>query len=155
VYFARNGNRIKIGTTKCLAARLYQLCLPRDSAVLVLSGAYRLEGQIHDRFAEYRVPGSEWFRLGPELFTFIRHWKDQPAAFVLGRENGQPPLYEDLDQISARTGHPVGQLRAWRGLPSWPRSYGSSRGRHRLYYTAQVDNWLATRLSDPSERIAP
>jgi hypothetical protein len=71
VYFLRNGNRIKIGWSSSLATRLRALCLPRDSAVLLLSGGVSLEGRLHKHFSAYRVPGTEWFSAHPELTSFI------------------------------------------------------------------------------------
>ncbi|MEU3346397.1 GIY-YIG nuclease family protein [Streptomyces sp. NPDC006700] len=142
VYFIRNGNRVKIGTTKSLAARLNQFGLSRSQVAVVVEGDYVLEDALHVQFSEYRVDETEWFRLVPSLLAFIKHCKGGVAEAVLGDPEHQA-LWEDLDQIAARTGRPLGDLRKLRKDPTWPRSVGTTGGRRRLYHRRQVDSWLA------------
>lgn len=71
VYFVQNGNRMKIGFTKSLVARLAALCLPRESVVLTLLGGQELETVLHTHFAPYRVPGTEWFATHGDLTSYI------------------------------------------------------------------------------------
>lgn len=146
VYFARNGNRVKIGTTKALGSRLTQFGLASDNAVLVLEGGYELEDVLHTRFHDLRVERTEWFRLAPPLFTFIKACKAQPAIATLGGPEHEA-TWEDLDQIAIRTGRSIGELRSWRKDRTWPKPRGTSGGRRRLYHRDHVDNWIARHTS--------
>lgn len=142
VYFIRNGNRVKIGTTKSLAGRLNQFGLSRNQVGLLVEGDYILEDALHTQFSEQRVDGTEWFRLTPPLFAFIRQCNAQPAVAALGGPDHEA-LWEDLDQIAARTGRSLNELQVMRKDPSWPTSEGNAGGRRRLYHRNQVDSWLA------------
>jgi hypothetical protein len=142
IYFLRLGNRVKIGITKSLGARVLEFGLTRHQVVLLFDGDYQLEGSMHAHFAALRVDDTEWFRLGPQLFAFIKHWNAQPAVGPLGGGEYQA-RWEDLEQIAARTGVPVSTLRSWSRNPTWPQRSGVGRGQKRLYYRSQVDGWLA------------
>ncbi|MFJ2719393.1 GIY-YIG nuclease family protein [Streptomyces sp. NPDC087437] len=142
VYFIRNGNRIKIGTTKSLAGRLNQFGLGRNQVALVLEGDYALEGALHAQFSEHRVDDTEWFRLAPPLLAFSRQCNARPAVAMLGGPEHEA-LWEDLEQIAARTGRSLAELQTWRKDPTWPKSEGNAGGRRRLYHRHQVDIWLA------------
>lgn len=71
VYFIRNGNRIKIGWTTNLKARLSSLALPRDAVALTIDGGPSEEEWLHRKFSKARVGRSEWFEAIPELEEFI------------------------------------------------------------------------------------
>jgi hypothetical protein len=78
VYFIRNGDRVKIGYTTHLAARLSALSLRRDAVVLILDGDRRLESALHSRFAGKRIPRTEWFRWDQEIETFVTRKQSLP-----------------------------------------------------------------------------
>ena len=67
VYFIRNGNRVKIGTTQNLRGRITRLSLRTDDLVRVEHGGHAYERSIHERFAEYRIGKTEWFHLRGEI----------------------------------------------------------------------------------------
>lgn len=71
VYFIRNGNRIKIGTTTDLYQRIRRLALRADDVVLLLPGSREVERDMHRRFTSLRVGNTEWFRDAPPLSNFI------------------------------------------------------------------------------------
>jgi hypothetical protein len=71
VYFARLGNRVKIGWTTNLKRRISSLSLPASCVALLIDGGPDREDTMHRRFASSRIEGSEWFRADPVLETFI------------------------------------------------------------------------------------
>jgi len=79
VYFIRNGDRVKIGYTTHLAARLMALSLRRDSVVLILDGDRRLEAALHTRFASQRIPRTEWFKWDEEIEGFVAQRRGLPV----------------------------------------------------------------------------
>lgn len=70
VYFARNGNRIKIGTSTNLPHRIRALALPMSSVMATEPGGLRREGELHDRFADLHDSG-EWYRAEEPLLGYI------------------------------------------------------------------------------------
>lgn len=68
VYYIRFGDRVKIGTTFDLQARLS--VIPHDEVLGTEPGSYALEKRRHRQFAADRVVG-EWFRLSPGLIAHI------------------------------------------------------------------------------------
>lgn len=84
VYFLRNGNRIKIGTTTELKRRIRTLALRPENVVLLLDGDQRLERELHRQFAGLRIGNSEWFAYDGPLIDFV-HTKNARAA-----EKGEP-----------------------------------------------------------------
>jgi hypothetical protein len=60
VYYLRFGDRIKIGTSSNPRSRLAQLRW--DELLAFERGDRATEQRRHAQFAEYRYPGSEWFR---------------------------------------------------------------------------------------------
>lgn len=73
VYFVRNGNRIKIGTTQNLRPRISTLCLSVSDIEFVLHGGADYERALHGKFADYRVTNNrEWFHLKGDLASFVR-----------------------------------------------------------------------------------
>lgn len=71
VYFLRNGNRIKIGTTTDLRQRIRRLSLRTEDIVLLIAGDRAAEQVLHRAFAQLRVGNTEWFRLAEPLTSFI------------------------------------------------------------------------------------
>lgn len=71
VYFVSNGDRIKIGTSTNLRARIKRLCLRVADIALVLHGGQVYERQLHDRFGDYRIGDTEWFELAGDLASFV------------------------------------------------------------------------------------
>lgn len=71
VYFLRNGDRIKIGTTTDLRARVRRLSLRMDDLALVIPGDRAVERKMHQTFRGLRVGNTEWFRSAEPLTSFI------------------------------------------------------------------------------------
>ena len=71
VYFVRLGNRVKIGYSTNLAARVAGLSLAPRFVVLTLDGDRTLEGRLHHRFADERERGTEWFVASKRLLAYI------------------------------------------------------------------------------------
>lgn len=73
VYFAQAGDRIKIGWSRNVGARIAQLQTGNPDPVQLLAttpGARSLERQLHARFATARVAG-EWFDATDELLAYV------------------------------------------------------------------------------------
>lgn len=68
VYYLRFGDRIKIGTTCNLRARLDDV--PHDELLATEPGDAQVEGERHMQFVEHWIIG-EWFRAVPELMEHI------------------------------------------------------------------------------------
>lgn len=73
VYFAEAGDRVKIGWSKRVSARLAEL--QTGSAVPIrligaIPGGRALERRLHEEFAHLRLSG-EWFSATPELLAHI------------------------------------------------------------------------------------
>lgn len=71
VYFLLNGNRVKIGVTTNLGARLTALSQTRNSVILTLHGDRGLERALHHHFADFRMGKSEWFEYAPEIHSYV------------------------------------------------------------------------------------
>ena len=71
VYFIRNGNRIKIGTTTCVKKRIRTLALREDNIVLLLAGGAQQERELHQHFAGLRIGNTEWFAYDGPLIDFV------------------------------------------------------------------------------------
>lgn len=90
VYFMRNGDRIKIGYTTNLRARLAALCLRSDSVLLLLQGGRDLESALHRYLSEHRMPDTEWFLYAERIHNYIgtmasgHTLPDGPATHPLG-----------------------------------------------------------------------
>jgi hypothetical protein len=65
VYYIRQDDRIKIGTTTNPKQRLSQLW--HQELLAFERGDRRVERARHERFAALRFPRTEWFRRSPEL----------------------------------------------------------------------------------------
>lgn len=79
VYFIRNGNRVKIGTSQNLKRRLAALTLRADDVVRAEHGGQRHERDLHGRFAEQRTRNTEWFDLTGTLAAYLGIAIDAPV----------------------------------------------------------------------------
>ena len=82
VYFIamRGADRIKIGFTTDLKARIKQLCTgtpDKIDVLLTVPGTVSLERELHARFAADRLHG-EWFRRSPAITEFITSQTESP-----------------------------------------------------------------------------
>lgn len=71
VYFIRNGNRMKIGTTTDLKRRIRTLALRAENIALLFEGDQRREREFHKQFAEHRIGNTEWFAYEGALVEFV------------------------------------------------------------------------------------
>lgn len=69
VYYLRQGDRVKIGTTANPRQRFAAIW--HQEVLAFERGDRRLERQRHDQFAADRFVGSEWFRFSPGLASHI------------------------------------------------------------------------------------
>jgi hypothetical protein len=90
VYFVRRADLIKIGTTKNLRARLASLNRGDSAApgmtitpvelLATTLGDRAFEQRLHRQFRQYRVPGTEWFEVHPELLRLIARYQRRADA---------------------------------------------------------------------------
>lgn len=113
VYFLANGERVKIGTSTTLRARVAALSLRRGDAILVLNGDHNLEGALHQAFLRDRVGNTEWFTFSPTLRSFITSKRDEGEPLIEGssssirrpdRFGGADPRRQLVFDIVAKTG---------------------------------------------------
>lgn len=71
VYFLRNGNRVKIGTTQGLRNRISSLSLRVEDLLRVEHGGPEHERSLHERFAAHQVGNTEWFSLRGEIADHV------------------------------------------------------------------------------------
>lgn len=71
VYFIRNGNRMKIGTTVELKRRIRTLALRQENVALLVTGDQRREREFHKKFADLRVGRTEWFAYEGALADYV------------------------------------------------------------------------------------
>lgn len=71
VYFIRNGNRLKIGTSTEVKRRIRTLALRAENVALLLDGGRLLERDLHKQFADLRIGNTEWFAYDGALIDFI------------------------------------------------------------------------------------
>ncbi|WP_437089966.1 GIY-YIG nuclease family protein [Streptomyces sp. enrichment culture] len=94
VYFVTNGDRVKIGTSTNITARVGALSLRRSNAVLLLQGGNDLENALHKHFDADRIGRTEWFVLSPSIRDYITRRKEAEAALrqpYLPEEAHEPP----------------------------------------------------------------
>jgi pimeloyl-ACP methyl ester carboxylesterase len=72
VYFIRNGNRMKIGTTTDLKRRIRTLALREENIALLVNGDHRREREYHKQFAALRVGNTEWFAHEGALADYVQ-----------------------------------------------------------------------------------
>ncbi|MBE4735724.1 GIY-YIG nuclease family protein [Streptomyces caniscabiei] len=83
VYFIRNGDRVKIGTTRNLRGRVAGLSLRPDNVLFAVSGGIQVERALHERFADLRVGDTEWFQFAQPIADFINDRSAFDAATVV------------------------------------------------------------------------
>ena len=71
VYFIRNGNRMKIGTTTDLKRRIRTLALRQENVTLLVNGDHRRERAFHKQFADLRIGRTEWFAYEGALTDYV------------------------------------------------------------------------------------
>lgn len=69
VYYIRFKNQVKIGTSATVRSRIASL--PHDEVLAFERGDRTRERQRHEQFAAYRIVGTEWFHVHPELDAHI------------------------------------------------------------------------------------
>ncbi|MEV8248086.1 GIY-YIG nuclease family protein [Streptomyces rochei] len=80
VYFMTNGDRVKIGVSTNITARVSALSLRRSNAALLLNGDGKLESALHAHFDSDRVGRTEWFLLSVRIKDYIARRKEADAA---------------------------------------------------------------------------
>jgi hypothetical protein len=73
VYFAKAGDRVKIGSAKDVGKRMKQLqtgCPDKIQVVKLISGGRDVEASLHRQFARHRAVG-EWFKIEGALATYL------------------------------------------------------------------------------------
>jgi hypothetical protein len=160
VYFVRNGDRVKIGTTQCVTERVSNLSLTPEDILLILHGGRAFERDMHELFAEDRIGTTEWFVLSPALMSFIRARGGQdihqsPVATVT-RLRPRPvpspgPSVPVLSPVGQSTGQPVSRpsvpaasnvLSLTKGQPTT--SPGQTAGQNGLSLSARAEElWLS------------
>jgi hypothetical protein len=73
VYFIRNGNRMKIGTTTDLKRRIRTLALRETNVALLVNGDHRVERSYHKQFAGLRIGNTEWFDFKDALADHVHN----------------------------------------------------------------------------------
>lgn len=112
VYFARAGDRIKIGWSRRVGARIAQLQTGSPEPVTLAAtttGGRAQERKLHERFAHLRVAG-EWFQAGQELLDHIRsitgEWALPTAANDLSDDEDRRVVVAANAFRQARDGRP-------------------------------------------------
>jgi hypothetical protein len=103
IYFARAGNKVKIGISKNPRQRLGSIKTGNSSKVriyYVTPGDAQKERDLHKLFAEYRVNG-EWFMFAPA----IRNWIIKDEAIREMQAAAVPD--QDLDEDRTGKGYDV------------------------------------------------
>lgn len=84
VYYIRFGERIKIGTTGDLWARVKQI--PCDRLLATEPGGFDVERSRHEQFKAFRLnANAEWFRDCPEIRRHVNALRQQYGDPVEGR----------------------------------------------------------------------
>ncbi|MFF8610772.1 GIY-YIG nuclease family protein [Streptomyces sp. NPDC015346] len=71
VYFMTNGDRIKIGVSTNITARVAALSLRRSNVLLLLNGDFLLESSLHKAFTSDRIADTEWFVYSARIRDFV------------------------------------------------------------------------------------
>lgn len=114
VYFLANGNRIKIGTSTNVTARVVTLALRRKNALLLLSGSNDLEKALHDHFEADRIGNTEWFHLSESIRDFIDRRTRAHAALSQPKLPDEPPApgLNDVQPMHVPTSTAAGRILA-------------------------------------------
>lgn len=83
VYFLRNGDRVKIGTTRNLRGRVAGLSLRPDNVLFAVSGGIQVERALHERFADLRIGETEWFQFAQPIADFVNDRSAFDAAAMV------------------------------------------------------------------------
>lgn len=143
VYYARLGNRVKIGTTTDLYARME--AIQPEELLVTEPGGHGLEHMRHLEFAHLRTH-REWFRHQGLLVTHINWLKESADRFIvdtaaLAVSLGCKPEYVRL-LVSKGVIEPIGrQMIAKTGRPSMQFDLEDAR--------AAVTAWRAQLAEDP------
>jgi hypothetical protein len=81
VYFARMGDKVKIGTTTNLKRRMRDMYLDLSDVLVVVPGGKDVEAAYHKRFGSSRVDEDgrqELFRIDHRLAFFLGLWRQSP-----------------------------------------------------------------------------
>ncbi len=76
VYYLRLGNRIKIGWTRNLSAKMK--AIPHEQLLALEPGGLSVEAQRHQQFEEFKIVG-EWFRSCPVIMRHVASLEWEPA----------------------------------------------------------------------------
>jgi hypothetical protein len=71
IYFVRNGDRVKIGTSTNVRNRMSSLSLRITDVVLLLEGGRPTEQLLHRKFADLRVGDTEWFHFTGAVAEYV------------------------------------------------------------------------------------
>ncbi|MFB7113496.1 GIY-YIG nuclease family protein [Streptomyces sp. NPDC056291] len=138
VYLVARGDRVKIGFSTHLGQRLDTLHAEASDVLLLLAGGRKLEGALHERYANFRVGNTEWFTRARCLEGFVQEARRRPLAAAAPPVTGTAPVHtlvrypvdvapEELREVAARAYRPgergvhlseiVAEFRA-RGVPA-------------------------------------
>lgn len=114
VYFLRNGDRVKIGTSTNLRQRVENLSLRRQDLILVVEGDRSTERGFHDQFVKQRVGFTEWFHLTGELARWVRAARHELPAVPWALQDDHPGdtevTIERADEVPPTGGSPTPEL---------------------------------------------
>jgi hypothetical protein len=105
VYFLTNGDRVKIGTSTNVTARVSALSLRKSNAALLLQGGNDLENALHQHFECDRIAKTEWFVLSPRIQDYIARRKASDAALRQPRLPAEGPTIPAADTPKRATMH--------------------------------------------------
>lgn len=110
VYFLVNGDRVKIGTSTNVTARVGALSLRRSNAQLLLEGGKDLEDALHNHFQTDRIGRTEWFALSASIRDYIARRVQADAVLRQPVLPAEPELEEKQDP-ARRIGRPTSSPR--------------------------------------------
>lgn len=146
VYFLTVGDRVKIGTSKCLRSRISSLSMRLAQVAVIVPGGVDVEHEFHERFADYRIwPEREWFWLRGRLSVFVGR---EPVVRGSRRLRSVAPESDGCGPVSVSEAMSLGLLDGGRAalvkrLQRDPRSPApvGYRGRARLYAREDLVRW--------------
>lgn len=107
VYFLVNGDRVKIGTSTNVTARVGALSLRRSNAQLLLEGGKGLEDALHDHFQADRIGRTEWFVLSAGIRDYIARRIQADVTLRQPVLPAEPELEEEPQKPPRRIVMPV------------------------------------------------
>jgi hypothetical protein len=111
VYFIENGDRVKIGFSTNLRARIQAFALQEKNVLMILGGGLTMERALHSVFAADRIDATEWFRKSEQLVAFI----DAKLAVLDGQRSRTAQSHQRKQMIVPQQG--IGEAR--RKLEDW------------------------------------